>query len=97
MDQDTWEDEGYEEGQDANWEEDEAAEDDGSFTWDTLAFQQKATFPPCTTPYCKEKNIEHTHSTERCYKLHPPKGKGSPAGERHSLLFVKGKGKGKQR
>jgi hypothetical protein len=57
--------------------------------------QQKATFPPCTTPYCKEKNIAHTHSTERCYKLHPPKGKGSPAGGRHSFLVFKGKGKGK--
>ncbi len=53
---------------DADWEEDEAADDDGSSTWDTLAFQQKATFPPCTTPYCKEKNIAHTHSTDRCYK-----------------------------
>jgi hypothetical protein len=89
MEQDTWEDEGCEENQDANWEEAEAAEDDGSSSWDTLAFQQKATFPPCTTPYCKEKNIAYTHSTNRYYyKLHPPKGKGSPAGARHSLLFV---------
>ncbi len=57
MDQDSWEDEDYEEHYDANWEENEAADEDGSSSWDTLAFQQKATFPPCTTPYCKEKNI----------------------------------------
>jgi hypothetical protein len=95
MEQDTWDEEGDEEADDADWEEDEAADDEGSSTWDTLAFQQKATFPPCTTPYCKEKNIAHTHSTDRCYKIHPPKGKGSPSGGRHSLLFVKGKGKSK--
>ena len=95
MEQDTWDDEGDEEADDADWEEDEAADDESSSTWDTLAFQQKATFPPCTTPYCKEKNIAHTHSTDRCYKIHPPKGKGSPSGGRHSLLFVKGKGKSK--
>jgi hypothetical protein len=65
MEQDSWEDDNYEERQDANWEEDEAEDDDGSSSWDTLAFQQKSTFPPCTTPYCKEKNIAHTHSTDR--------------------------------
>jgi hypothetical protein len=63
MEQDVWDDEGYEEAGDADWDEDETADDQGSSTWDTLAFQQKATFPPCTTPYCKEKNIAHTHST----------------------------------
>jgi hypothetical protein len=88
MEQDTWDDESYDEAGDADWEEDEAVDDDGSSTWDTLAFQQKATFPPCITPYCKEKNIAHIHSTDRCYKIHPPKGKGSPAGGRHSLLFI---------
>ncbi len=95
MEQDSWEDKDYEEHQDVDWEEDEDADDDGSFSWDVLAFQQKATFPPCTTPYCKEKKIAHTHSTDRCYKLHSPKDKGSPAGGQQALLFVKGKGKGR--
>jgi hypothetical protein len=45
MDQDTWDDEGHEDANDAGWEEDEGADDEGSSTWDTLAFQQKATFP----------------------------------------------------
>jgi hypothetical protein len=63
MDQDSWEDEDYEEHHEANWEEDEAADDGGSSSWDALAFQQKATFPPCTTPYCKEKNMHGTTRT----------------------------------
>jgi hypothetical protein len=36
-----------------------------------------------------------TQRIDANYKLHPPKGKGSPAGVRHFLLFVKGKGKSK--
>jgi hypothetical protein len=79
-----------------DWEE-EHAEDDASASWDSLTFQQKSTFPPCTTQFCKDRNIAHTHSTERCYKLQPPKGKGTSAKGPHSLLFTKGsKGKGKK-
>jgi hypothetical protein len=86
-----------------DWEEDHAEGDD-SVSWDSLAFQQKSTFPPCTTQFCKDRNIAHTHSTERCYKLQPPKGKGASGKGAHSLLFTKGskvkgreqgKGKGK--
>jgi hypothetical protein len=80
-----------------DWEEDQAA-CDNSASWDSLAFQQKSTFPHCTTQFCKDRNIAHTHSTERCYKLHPPKGKGPPGKGSHSLLFTKGsKEKGMER
>jgi hypothetical protein len=51
---------------------DGAAESD----WDSLAFEPRKSFAPCTTPYCKDKNIAHTHSVGRCFKLHPQKGKG---------------------
>ena len=60
-------------------------------------------FSPCTTAYCKEKNIAHTHSTDRCYKLHPQNGKGGKGSKgSSSLLFTKGrkgspKGKGKSK
>ena len=37
MEQDTWDDEGYEEADDTGWEEDEAVDDESSSTWDTLA------------------------------------------------------------
>jgi hypothetical protein len=71
------------------------AEVDASASWDSLAFQQKNTFPPCTTQFFKDRDIAHTHSTERCYKLQPPKGKGAPGKGENSLLFTKGsKGKG---
>jgi hypothetical protein len=59
-----WKDEDYDGHQDADWEEDEALEDDVSSSWDALAFQQKATFPPCAMPYCKVSNVTHTHSSE---------------------------------
>ncbi len=65
------------------------------FNCNSLAFQQKSTFPPCTTQFCKDRNIAHTHSTERFYKLQPPKGKGAPGKGAYSLLFTNGsKGKG---
>jgi hypothetical protein len=60
MEQNSWDEEDYDEQQDAYWEEDNAAKDEGSSSWDSLAFQQKSTFPSCTTPYCKERNIAHT-------------------------------------
>jgi hypothetical protein len=46
------------------WEKDHVEGDD-SASWDSLAFQQKSTFPHCTTQFCKDRNIAHTHSTER--------------------------------
>jgi hypothetical protein len=69
--------------------------------WESYAFEQRKSFSPCTTPFCKEKNIAHTHSTDRCYKLHPQKGKGGKGVKgSNSLIFTKGgkgisKGKGK--
>jgi hypothetical protein len=78
-----------------DWEEDHEEGDD-SVSWDSLAFQQKNTFPPCTTQFCKDRNIAHTHSTERCYKLQSPKGKRTPGKGAHSLLFTKGS-KGKEK
>jgi hypothetical protein len=106
MEQDLWEEdfEGMEKG--ADWNEDQEHEDEAAEDWDFYAFQQSSSgFSPCTTQYCKDKNIAHTHSTERCYKLHPSKGKGASPKGRNSLLFTKGhkgkdknkgKGKGKQ-
>jgi hypothetical protein len=60
--------------------------------WNSLAFKQRKSFPHCTTPFCKEKNIAHTHSTERCYTLHPPKGKGGSGKGGTSLYSIKAKG-----
>ncbi len=71
---------------DENDEQDDHKDDDeedyqdsdgaGESVWDSLAFEQRKSFPHCTTPFCKERNIAHTHSSDRCYKLHPQKGKG---------------------
>ena len=74
---------------------------------EAFAFQaggSRPSFPPCTTQYCIDKNISHTHSVERCYKRQSPNkfsgkgGFGSKGKGRGALLFsshgVKG-GKGK--
>ena len=58
--------------------------------WDTLAFEQLKSFPHCTTPFCKERNIAHIHSTDRCYKLHPSKDKGGSSKGSSSSLSTKG-------
>jgi hypothetical protein len=98
MEQDSWEEENYEENQDANWEEDEAADDDVSSSWDALAFQRKATLPPCTTPYCNEKNIAHTHSTRRCYiQAAPTERKWVTCRRATFSSFCKGQGQGQRR
>jgi hypothetical protein len=83
-----------------NVQDPDAGEDDN---WEAYAFEQRKSFSPCTTAYCKEKNIAHTHSTDRCYKLHPQNGKGGKGIKgSSSLLFTKGrkgspKGKGKSK
>ncbi len=51
--------------------EDWAAEDEP----EAFAFQAGASrpsFSPCTTQYCIDKNISHTHSLDRCYKRQSP-------------------------
>ena len=74
-----------------------ASVDEATTVWNSYAFQQRSSFPPCTSQYCKDRNIAHTHTMKRFYELQPPKGKGSPIEGRNSLfLFVKdGKSKGK--
>jgi hypothetical protein len=98
MEHDLWEE--YFEGmkEDADWDKNHGYEEEPAEDWDFYAFQQSSSsFAPCTTQYCKDKNISHTHSTERCYKLHPSKGKGASPKGGNSLLFTKGsKGKGKK-
>jgi hypothetical protein len=101
MEHDLWNDDPGVMEEEADWgdtleHEGEAAED-----WDFYAFQQSSSsFSPCTTQYCKDKNISHTHSTESCYKLHHQKEK-----ERHpkagALFFsqkvTKAKARGKEK
>jgi hypothetical protein len=76
LDQDAEENDEHDDQQDYDGEEDQDPDVAGESDLDSLAFEQRKSFPHCTTPFCKEKNIAHTHSTDRCYKLHPPKGKG---------------------
>ena len=64
------------EHQDDNWDDGHEPSGECESDWDTLAFGLEKSFPHCTTLFCKERNIVHTHSTDRCYKLHPSKGKG---------------------
>ena len=101
-------DQGAEEDDDQQDLQDEDVADDhdpdyaGEADWDSFAFEQRKSFSPCTTPFCKERNIAHTHSTDRCYKLHPQKGKGGGSKAGSSLMFTKGgkggtKGKGKSK
>ena len=73
-DNDEQDDQQDEDEQDA---QDPDAVDDSN--WESYAFDQRKSFSPCTTPFCKEKNIAHTHSTDRCYKLHPQSGKEEKA------------------
>jgi hypothetical protein len=82
-----------------DWEED-PSEGDDSTCWESFAFQQKSTFPHCITQFCKDRKIAHTHSTDRCYKLHPPKGKGAPGKDLtpfFSLKALKAKEKAMER
>ncbi len=96
------EDDDQDDLQDDDGEDFQDPEGAGESDWDSLAFEQRKSFSPCTTAFCKERNIAHTHSTDRCYKLHPPKGKGGSSKGGSSLLFTKGKkgdtkGKGKSK
>jgi hypothetical protein len=100
LDQDAEEDDEQDDLQDVDGEDVQDPDGAGESDWDSLAFEQRKSFAPCTTPYCKERKIAHTHSTDRCYKLHPPKVKGVSGKGSSSLLFTKGKkgdakGKGK--
>ncbi len=61
----SWEDEEDHLQFEEDWEEDQAEGDD-SACWDSLLAFQKSTFPHCTTQFCKDRNIAHTHSTDRC-------------------------------
>jgi hypothetical protein len=100
MEQDLWEEDYVGMKDEEIWDDDHAQEEDEAASdWDFYSFQQSSsTFPPCTTQHCKDKNIAHTHTNERCYKLHPSKGKGASPKGRNSLLFTKGsKGKGKNK
>ncbi len=74
LDQDAEEDDEQDELQDDDGEDVQDPDDAGESDWDSLAFEQRKSVAPCTTPFCKEQNIANTHSTDRCYKLHPPKG-----------------------
>ncbi len=102
LDQDAEEDDEQDDLQDDDGEDVQDPDGAGESDWDSLAFEQRKSFAPCTTPFCKEKNIAHAHSTDRCYKLDPPKGKGGSSKGSSSLLFTKGrkggnKGKGKSK
>ncbi len=88
LDQDAEENEEQDDQQDDDWEDDQDPDVAGESDWDSLAFEQRKSFSHCTTPFRKEKNIAHTHSTDRCYKLHPPKGKGGSSKGSSSLLSV---------
>ena len=78
------------EHQDDNWDDGHEPSGECESDWDTLAFELEKSFPHCTTLFCKERNIVHTHSTDRCYKLHPSKGKGGSSKGSSSSLFTKG-------
>jgi hypothetical protein len=93
LDQDVENDNEQDDQQDDEGEDVQSPDGAGESDWDSLAFEQCKSFAPCTTPYCKDRNIAHTHSTDRCYKLHPPKGKGAGGKGSSSLLFTKGKRK----
>jgi hypothetical protein len=103
LDQDAEENDEQDDQQDEDEQDaqDPDAVDDSN--WESYPFEPRKSFSPCTTPYCKDKNIAHTHSTDRCYKLHPQSGKGGKGIKgSNSLLFTKGgkgnpkrKGKGK--
>ncbi len=100
--QDEWEE--YPGNQEA---EDWVAEDEH----EAFAFQAGASrpsFSPCTTQYCIDKNISHTHLLERCYKRQSPnrvsgkgsfcskgKGRGALLFNNHTVKGGKGKAKGK--
>ena len=78
------------EHQDDNWDDGHEPSGECESDWDTLAFELEKSFPHCTTLFCKERNIVHTHSTDRCYKLHPSKGKGGSSKGSSLSLFIKG-------
>ena len=78
------------EHQDDNWDDEHEPSGECESDWDTLVFEQLKSIPHCTTPFCKERNIAHIHSTDRCYKLHPSKDKGGSSKGSSSSLSTKG-------
>jgi hypothetical protein len=107
LDQDAEEDDEQDDLQEDDSEDVQDPDGAGKSDWNSLAFEQRKSFTHCTTPFCKERNIAHTHSSDRCYKLHPQKGSQRRKQQRKrqgssSLLFTKGKkgsskGKGKRK
>ena len=51
----------------------DAGEDE---TWESYAFDQRKSFSPCTTAYCKEKNIAHTHFNGQVLQVASAEWKG---------------------
>ena len=66
LDQDAEEDDEQDEQQDDEGEDVHYPDGTGEAEWNSLAFEQRTSFAPCTTLYCKERNIAHTHSLDRC-------------------------------
>jgi hypothetical protein len=91
LDQDAEEDDDQDDLQDDDGEDFQDSDGAGKSDWDSLAFEQRKSFSPYTTAFCKERNTAHTHSTDRCYKFHPQTGKGGSSKGSSSLLFTKGK------
>ncbi len=60
FDQDAEEEEDQDDLQDYDAEDAQDSVDAGESDWDSLAFEQRKYFSPCTTPFCKERNISHT-------------------------------------
>ena len=65
LDQDAEEDDEQDDLQEDDSEDVQDPDGAGEADWDSLAFVQRKSFAPCTTPFCKERNIAHTHSTDR--------------------------------
>jgi hypothetical protein len=69
LDQDAEECDEQDDQQDEDDQDDQDPEAVEGEDWGSYAFDQRKSFSPCTTPYCKDKNIAHTHSTDRAVLL----------------------------
>ncbi len=58
LDQDVEEDDEQDDQQDDEGANVQNSDGAGESDWDSLAFEQRKSFAPCTTPYCKDRNYQ---------------------------------------
>ncbi len=99
LDQDAEEDDEQNDLQDDDGEDPQDPDGAGESDWDSLAFEQRKSFSPCTTAFCKERNIAHgaTNCTHRKVKKEAAKEVALCCSPKAKKGIPKGKARAKEK